>query len=106
MAKKKRRLTARERAEKKRRRHEFMTIFIHGKMKRIRRPPQIDGLNVDEFIRRNADPIWLHQNEMWEDIEENKETSEADPSRSRAEGDEEPLQPDLNVTGAGRNAAK
>jgi len=23
---------------------------------------------VDEFIRRNADPIWLHQNEMWEYI--------------------------------------
>jgi hypothetical protein len=21
---------------------------------------------VDEFIRQNADPIWLHQNEMWE----------------------------------------
>ncbi len=26
----------------------------------------IDGLPVDEFIARNADPIWLHQNEMWE----------------------------------------
>lgn len=91
MAKKKRKLTARKRAEKKRRRQEFTTIFIHGKMKRIRRPPQIDGVDVDEFIRRNADPIWLHQNEMWKDIEENKETSEADPSRSRAESDEEPL---------------
>ena len=72
MAKKKRKLTARERAEKKRRRQEFMTIFIHGKMKRIRRPPQIDGVDVDEFIRQNADPIWLHQNEMWEYIEEEK----------------------------------
>ena len=29
----------------------------------------IDGLPVDEFIRRNADPIWLHQNEMWECID-------------------------------------
>jgi hypothetical protein len=28
------------------------------------------GLEVDEFIRRNADPVWLHQNEMWELIEE------------------------------------
>ena len=27
---------------------------------------------VDEFIRRNADPIWLHQNEMWERIDECK----------------------------------
>jgi hypothetical protein len=23
-------------------------------------------LPVDEFIRRNADPIWLNQNEIWE----------------------------------------
>jgi hypothetical protein len=26
----------------------------------------IEGMDVDEFIRRNADPIWLHQNELWE----------------------------------------
>ena len=76
MAKKKRKLTARERSEKRRRRQELMTIFIHGKMKRSRRPPQIDGLDADEFIRHNADPIWLHQNEMWEYIEENNEKSE------------------------------
>lgn len=49
---------------------EFKTIFINGKMKRVRREPMIDGLPVDEFIRRNATPIWLHQNEMWELIEE------------------------------------
>ena len=55
MAKKKRKLTARERSEKRRRSQELMTIFIHGKMKRIRRPPQIEGLDVDEFIRHNAD---------------------------------------------------
>jgi hypothetical protein len=23
-------------------------------------------MDVGEFIRINADPIWLHQNEMWE----------------------------------------
>jgi len=69
MAKKKRKLTAREKAEKARRKREFMTIFIHGKMKRVRRPQQIDGIDADEFIRRNADPLWLHQNEMWEDME-------------------------------------
>ncbi len=43
-----------------------MTIFIRGKQKRVLRPPTIDGLDVDEFIARNADCIWLHQNEMWE----------------------------------------
>ena len=46
-----------------------MTIFINGKQKRVKRPPTIDGLDADEFIRRNADLIWLHQNEMWEDID-------------------------------------
>lgn len=43
-----------------------MTIFIGGKQKRVKRPPTVDGMDVDEFIRRNAHPIWLHQNEMWE----------------------------------------
>ena len=46
-----------------------MTIFLNGKQKRVKRPVTIDGMDVDEFIRRNADPIWLHQNEMWEYIE-------------------------------------
>lgn len=69
MAKRKRKLTAAEKREKKRRREQFMTIFIKGKMKRVPRPPTIEGLPVEEFIRRNADPIWLHQNEMWEDME-------------------------------------
>lgn len=66
MAKQKRKLTAAERAVKKRRREQFMTIFIHGKQKRVRRPPTIDGMDVEEFIIRNADPIWLHQNGLWE----------------------------------------
>jgi hypothetical protein len=66
MAKPKRKLTPAEKAEKKRQKREYMTIFINGKQKRVRRPPTIAGMDVDEFIRRNADPIWLHQNEMWE----------------------------------------
>jgi hypothetical protein len=45
----KRKLTAQEKVEKKRRRLEFMTIFVHGKQKRIRRPPTIEGLDVDEI---------------------------------------------------------
>lgn len=91
MAKRKRKLTARERAEKSRRRREFMTIFIHGKMKRIRRRTQIDGLDVDEFIRRNAGPIWPHQNEMWECIAEEKETPGIGPRRTRPDDDEVPF---------------
>jgi hypothetical protein len=69
MGKRKRKLTAAEKAEKKRRRQKYMTIFINGKQKRVKRPQTIDGMDVDEFIRRNADPVWLHQNEMWEYIE-------------------------------------
>ena len=71
MGKNKRKLTAAEKAAKRKRRLEFETIFINGKMKRVRREPMIEGLPVEEFIRRNADPIWLHQNEMWEYMEEN-----------------------------------
>jgi uncharacterized protein YnzC (UPF0291/DUF896 family) len=73
MAKRKRKLTAAEKAEKKRRQKEYMTIFINGKQKRVKRPPTIDGMDVDEFIRRNADPIWLHQNEMWEYMTDEEE---------------------------------
>ncbi|HYW10688.1 MAG TPA: type II toxin-antitoxin system HicB family antitoxin [Longimicrobium sp.] len=66
----KRKLTAAEKAAKKRRRAEFQTVFINGKMKRVRRPPTIDGMSVDEFIRRNADPIFLHEMGMWELMEQ------------------------------------
>jgi uncharacterized protein YnzC (UPF0291/DUF896 family) len=57
MTKRKRKLTAVEKAEKKRRQQEYMTIFINGKQKRVKRPPAIDGMDPDEFILRNADPI-------------------------------------------------
>jgi hypothetical protein len=70
MGKRKRKFTASEKADKKRRQKEYMTIFINGKQKRVKRPPTIDGMDIDEFIRRNADPIWLHQNEMWEYIDD------------------------------------
>jgi len=66
MAKQKRKLTRAEKRAKARRKAEFMTIFVNGKQKSVRRPVLIEGLEPDEFIRRNADPIWLHQNEMWE----------------------------------------
>jgi hypothetical protein len=66
----KRKLTSAEKAAKKKRREEYMTVFMNGKQKRVKRPPTIDGIPVDEFIRNNADPVWLHQNEMWEYIQE------------------------------------
>ncbi len=90
MTKRKRKLTPAEKAEKKRRRREYMTIFVNGKQKRVKREPTIDGIPVDEFIRRNADPIWLLQNEMYEELhqweqeqlqEEEQEDSQPEPAR-------------------------
>lgn len=46
-----------------------MTIFVGGKQKRVKRPPTVDGMSEEELIRRNADVIWYHQNEMWDEIE-------------------------------------
>ncbi|MFC1637310.1 hypothetical protein ACFL5Z_21020 [Planctomycetota bacterium] len=66
MTRRKKKLTPEQEAAKEKRREEYMTVFMNGKQKRIKRPPIIDGMDVEEFLRRNADPIWLHQNEMWE----------------------------------------
>lgn len=71
MGKGKRKLTAAQKRARKARREKFMMIFVNGKQKRVRRPPAVDGNDVDEFIRQNADPIWLHQNGLWEYMSEN-----------------------------------
>jgi hypothetical protein len=54
-----------------------MTILMNGKQRRFNRPPTIDGMDAEEFMRRNADPIWLHQNEMWEYIDQNEDEGDA-----------------------------
>ena len=79
---------AAEKAEKKRRRREYMRIFINGEQKRVKREPTVDGIPVDDFIRMNADPIWLLQNEMYEELheweqqqEEAQETSQPEPEQ-------------------------
>jgi hypothetical protein len=77
MTRRKKKLTPEQKAAKKKRREEYMTVFINGKQKRIKRPPTIDGMDAEEFIRRNADPIWLHQNEMWEYIDQNEDEDDA-----------------------------
>jgi len=66
MPRQKKKLTPEQQKQKEERRQKFMTVFVNGKQKRVKRPETIDGQSVDEFIRANADPIWLHQNEMWE----------------------------------------
>jgi hypothetical protein len=84
MKKPKRKLTPAQRAAKKRRRQDYMMVFVHGKQKWIKRPPTIDGIDADEFIRENADPIWLVQNEMWEYLEPygNDEPPKPEPTAS------------------------
>ena len=70
MPKVKKKLTAAQkrarRKAKAERQKKYMWVFMNGKQVRIKRPPTIEGIDADEYIRQNADPIWLHQNEMWE----------------------------------------
>ena len=72
MAKVKKKLTPAQKRAKKmakaERQKKYMWVFMNGKQVRIKRPPTIDGIEVDEFNQQNADPMWLHQNGMWEDI--------------------------------------
>ena len=56
-------------AAKSERQKKYEWVFMNGKQVRVRRHPMIDGMDIDTFIQRNADPTWLHQNEMWEYIE-------------------------------------
>jgi hypothetical protein len=70
----KRKLTATQRRAKRERRQKFQMIFINGRQKWVPRETLIDGLTVNEFIARNADPIWLVQNELWELIPAGDET--------------------------------
>ena len=66
----KRKLTEEQKRQKKLNKELYEIIFINGKQKRVRRPPTIDGLPVDEFIARNADRVWLMQNGHYELLHE------------------------------------
>ena len=55
------------------RQKKYQWVFMNGKQVRIKRPTTIDGMSIDEYIQNNADPIWLHQNELWEYMDENKD---------------------------------
>ena len=69
MSKPNHKLTAQQKAVKKRRALEYMSVFVGGRQKRVKRPPMIEGMSVEELIGNNADPLWYHQNEMWDAIE-------------------------------------
>ncbi|MCI5219447.1 MAG: hypothetical protein D3914_09720 [Candidatus Electrothrix sp. LOE2] len=55
---------------KEERQKKYMWVFMNGKQVRVKRPETRHGVDSDEFIRNNADPIWLHQNEMREYMEQ------------------------------------
>ena len=69
MAKQKKKLSPSQKTAKKKGQQEYVTIFMNGKQKRIKRPVLVEGVDVEEYIRTNADPVWLHQNELWEYID-------------------------------------
>jgi len=70
----KRNRTATQKRARRERKQKYMTIFMNGRQKQVPRPQLIEGLPVEEFIARNADPIWLHQNELWEYMISDEET--------------------------------
>ena len=86
MAKAKKKLTAAQRAARKKRKAEFMTVFMNGRQVRVRRPPAVDGIPVEEFIRQNADPIWLHQHGYWEILHEREMAEQEGRSESHTQG--------------------
>lgn len=65
-----RKRTPQQKAEKKRRRELYQTVFRDGRQVRVWREQMIDGMPQDEWIRANADLIWLHQEGMWDVIYE------------------------------------
>jgi len=77
MSKVKNKLTAAQKRARKKakaeRQRKYMWVFMNGKQVRVKRPETIDGMDKNEFIRRNADPIWLHQNERWEYIDQDND---------------------------------
>ena len=70
MAKIKKKLTAAQKRARKlakaEERKKYTWVFMNGKQVKVKKSPTIEGISIDEFIQQNADPIWLHQNEMWE----------------------------------------
>ena len=42
--------------------------MMNGKLVRVKRPETIDGIDIEEYLQNNADPVFLHQNQMWEYI--------------------------------------
>jgi len=82
-------LQKRKRKEAKaERQKKYQWVFMNGKQVRIRRPETIDGLDTYEFIRQNADDIWLTQNGYHEILQERYMQEEQELSKSKTDDDE------------------
>ena len=93
MAKIKKKLTPAQKRAKKaakaERQKKYQWVFMNGKQVRIKRPPTVDGIPVEQFIEENADPIWLHQNELWELMPVEDSIFEPDPATELATTEDE-----------------
>jgi len=65
MTRRKNKLSATRRTEKRQPREQFTTVMMSGRQTRMRRPPTVEGIDVEEFFRRNATAVELHQEELW-----------------------------------------
>ncbi|MGF1759322.1 hypothetical protein L4D76_15540 [Photobacterium sagamiensis] len=74
MPKVKKKLTAAQKKLKREsqaeRQRKYKWVMMNGKQVRVKREPTIEGMSVDEFVQRNANDLFLHQNEMWEYIQD------------------------------------
>jgi len=79
MSKLKKKLTTAQKRVRKKIKEEnqkkYMWVFLNGKQVKIKRPLMIEGIDAEEYIQQNADPIWLHKNEMWEYIKKDEDLS-------------------------------
>ncbi len=77
-----------------------MTIFIRGKQGQVRRPPTIEGMDEEEFLRQNADPIWLKQHGYYELLHE-METKEAEENTDglfpKKRNGKDPTEEDIDI---------
>jgi len=48
------------------RQRKYKWIFVNGKQVRIKQPDTTEGMDPEDYIRLNADEIWLTQNERYD----------------------------------------
>jgi len=70
------------------RQKKYQWVFMNGKQVRISRPETIIGLDPYEYIRRNADDIWLTQNGYYEILHERYIQEEEEVKNSNTDRDE------------------